>query len=86
MRGFFKLNIVPEGSEQRLGALHLASLHAGRADVGLAHMALRVLDRDLLHVRTEHAIRNTMGVADATTSNRGLTANFANLRHSYQLH
>ena len=78
--------MMPEGGERRLGALDLAGLHARGADVGLTHAALRVLDRDLLHVRTEHTIRHAMGVADATTSNRGLTANFANLRHSYQLH
>ena len=65
-----------------LRAGDLASLHAARADVGLADMALLVADRDLLHVRTEHAVGHAMRVADATASRGRLTANFANLRHS----
>ena len=69
-----------------LCALDLAGLHALRANVRLAHVALCILDRDTLDVRTEHAIGDTMGVADATTSNRGLTANFAYLGHVNQLH
>ena len=68
-----------------LCALHLAGLHALGADVGLAHMAVLILDGDLLDVRTERAVRDAMGVADATTSNRGFTANFANLGHVNQL-
>ena len=69
-----------------LGALDLASLHAGGADVGLADAALLVADGDLLDVRAEHAVGHSMRVTDATTERRGLAANFANLRHNYQLH
>ena len=48
----------------------------------VADMALLVADRDLLHVRTEHAVGHAMRVADATARRGRLTANFANLRHS----
>lgn len=64
-----------------LGALHLSGLHAGGAHVGATDMALRVANGDLLDVGTEHAVAHTVRVADATTGNRVLTANFANLRH-----
>ena len=64
-----------------LGALHLSGLHAGGAHVGATDMALRVTNGDLLDVGTEHAVAHTVRVADATTGNRVLTANFANLRH-----
>ena len=64
-----------------LGALHLSGLHAGGAHVGATNMALRVTNGDLLDVGTEHAVAHTVRVADATTGNRVLTANFANLRH-----
>ena len=65
-----------------LRAGDLAGLHAAGADVGLADVALLVADRDLLHVRTEHAVGHAMRVADATARRGRLTANFANLRHS----
>ena len=69
---------------RRLSANDLAGLQALGADVGLASNAI-VIDGDLLHIGTESAVGNAMRVADAATSNRGLTANFANLRHFYQL-
>lgn len=69
-------------SAKALRAGDLAGLHAAGADVGLADVALLVADRDLLHVRTEHAVGHAMRVADATARRGRLTANFANLRHS----
>lgn len=63
------------------GALDLASLHAVRAHVGLVDMTALVLDRDLLYVRTEHAVRHSMRVADTAPRDGSLTANFTNLRH-----
>ena len=87
MRAFW---LLPLGREvfRRCGlcAFDLASLHAGGADVGLADAALLVADGDLLDVRAEHAVGHSMRVTDATTERRGLAANFANLRHNYQLH
>ncbi len=64
-----------------LRALHLAGLHAAGAHVGLANVTLFVPDRDLLHVRTEHAVGHAVRVADAAPSSGGLAANFTNLRH-----
>ena len=43
-----------------LGALHLAGLDAVGADVGLADMALRIADRDLLDVRAEPTVGHTV--------------------------
>ena len=65
-----------------LGALHLSGLHAGGAHVGATDMALRVANGDLLDVGTEHAVAHTVRVADATTSNRCLTADLAYFGHS----
>ena len=64
----------------------LAGLHAAGAHVGAPHAAVLVLDGDLLHVRTEHAVRHSVGVADAATGDRMLPANLTYLRHLYQLH
>ena len=69
-----------------LRAGDLAGLHAAGADVGLADVALLVADRDLLHVRTEHAVGHAMRVADATTSDGCFTADLANLDILNQLH
>ena len=69
---------------RRLSANDLAGLQALGADIGLANMTI-ITNGDLLHIGAEHAVGNAMRVADAATSNRGLTANFANLRHFYQL-
>ena len=68
-----------------LGPLDLAGLHAARADVGLAHMTALVANRDFLDVGLEPAVRHAVRVADVTAGGRLLAANFANLRHSYQL-
>ena len=68
-------------SGEPIPQLHLSGLHAGGAHVGATNMALRVTNGDLLDVGTEHAVAHTVRVADATTGNRVLTANFANLRH-----
>ena len=46
--------------ERTLRADDLAGLHAARADVSLADMALRITDRDLLDVRAEPAVRHAM--------------------------
>ena len=75
-----------EKTGECLSALDLTSLHAVGADVSLANMALCVLDGNLLHVRTEGTVGHAVGVADATTSRGGLTANFTNLGHFNQLH
>lgn len=69
-----------------LGALHLTSLHALRAYIGLTDVTVLVLNRNLLHVGAEHTIGHAMRVADAATRRRGLTANFTNLRHRSSLH
>ena len=69
-----------------LGALDLAGLHATRANVSLAHMALGVADGDLLDIGLEPTVRNAVRVADITTCSGLLAAYFTNLRHSYQLH
>ena len=72
--------------EQRvLRARDLAGLHAARADVGLAHMALLVANRDLLDVGLEPAVCHAVRVADVTAGGGLLAANFANLRHVHQL-
>lgn len=63
-----------------LCSFHLAGLHALRADVCPAHMAV-FTNLHLLDVRTEHAIRYAVGMAHASTRNRFLAAYFANLRH-----
>lgn len=73
-----------ETLEPKLCANDLAGLQALGADVGLADMAV-VVNRDFLHIGAERAIGYLMRMADATTGNRSLTANFANLRHLYQL-
>ena len=86
LRAFLLLFCTGGSGEVPLRALDLASLHAARADVGLADAALLVADGDLLDVRTEHAVGHSMRVADATTERRGFAANFANLRHNSQLH
>ena len=65
-----------------LCASDLAGLQAARADVCLAHSAVGLLDGDLLDVRTEGAVAYAMRVADATTSNRCLTADLAYFGHS----
>ena len=70
----------------RLGALDLAALQAGGADVRLAHMALGILDGHLLDVGAEHAVGNAVRVADAAAGHRMLAANFTYLRHVDQLH
>lgn len=64
-----------------LCALDLASLHALGAYVSALYLAVH-LDGDLLNVRTEGAVAYAMRVADATTSNRCLTADIANFGHS----
>ena len=64
-----------------LGALYLAGLHALRADVGTLNLSVH-LDGDLLDVRTEGTVAHAMRVADATTSNRCLTADLAYFGHS----
>lgn len=64
-----------------LCALYLASLHALGANVGALYLAVN-LDGDLLDVRTEGAVAYAMRVADATTSNRCLTADLAYFGHS----
>ena len=43
----------------------------------------QVLDGDLLHVGTEHAVRHAVRVADVAPCDRVLSANFANFRHRY---
>ena len=68
-----------------LCALDLASLHALRANVGLADMTLGILNRHLLDVGTEYAVGNAVGMADVSTGNRGLAADFTYLGHVYQL-
>ena len=70
---------------RELGALDLAGLHAARADVSLAHVAVFVADGNLLDVGLEPTVGHAMRVADVTTSSRLLAANFTNLRHCYQL-
>lgn len=82
-RGLFQCS---KKTGECLSALDLASLHAVGADVSLANLALCVLDGNLLHVRTEGTVGHAVGVADATTSRGGLTANFTNLGHFNQLH
>ena len=69
-------------SAKVLRAGDLAGLHAAGADVRLADAALLVADGDLLDVRTEGAVAYAMRVADATTSNRCLTADLAYFGHS----
>ena len=69
------------GCKALLCALDFASLHALGADVGLAHMTLAIADGDLLDVRAEHAVGHTVRMGHATTGNRLLTADFADLRH-----
>ena len=64
-------------SAKVLRAGDLAGLHALGADVGLADMALGVLDGDLLDVGTEPTVRHAVGMADVTTGNGALTADFA---------
>lgn len=64
-----------------LGALYLTSLHALGAYVGALNLAVN-LNGDLLDVRTEGAVAYAMRVADATTSNRCLTADLAYFGHS----
>ncbi len=46
-----------------LGALHLPSLHAAGANASLAHMAVLVLDGDLLHIGPEYPVRDPMRMA-----------------------
>lgn len=70
---------------ERLSALYFASFHALSADVGLADASLLILDRNLLYVRAEHTVRNTVRVADTTTCHRSFTANFTNFRHRSSL-
>ena len=65
---------------QSLGALELASLDAGCAHVSTLNTAVH-LDGDLLDVRTEGTVAHTVRVADATTSDGGLTADLADFRH-----
>ena len=74
------------GVGKTLCALDLACFHAAGADVGLANVAVLILDGDLLDVGAEPAVRDAMRVADVAPSRRLLAANFANLRHVYQLH
>ena len=66
-----------------LGALYLTSLHALGAYVGALNLAVN-LNGDLLDVRTEGAVAYAMRVADATTSNRCLTADLAYFGHSWR--
>ena len=68
----------------QLSTNDFTSLHTLSADSGLANTTV-IVDGDLLHIGAEHAIGDAMRVADAATGNRSLTANFANLRHFYQL-
>lgn len=65
-----------------LRAHDLAGLHALGADVGLADMAVRLANRDLLHVRAEDAVRHAMRVADVAAGNGMLAADFTNSRHT----
>ena len=66
---------------ETLGALYLTCLHALGAYVGALNLAVN-LNGDLLDVRTEGAVAYAMRVADATTSNRCLTADIAYFGHS----
>ena len=68
-------------SRKKLSTLNLAGFHALGADVSLAYATI-LLDGDLLDVGAEHTVGNTMGVADVTTSDRCLSANFTNLGHT----
>lgn len=64
-----------------LCALDLPGLHAARADVSLAHMAVLVADGDLLDVGLEPTVCDAVRMADVTACRRLLTADLANLRH-----
>ncbi len=64
-----------------LCALDLAGLHAARADVSLAHMAVLVADGNLLDVGLEPAVRYAVRMADVAAGRGLLTADLANLRH-----
>lgn len=68
----------------RLTALDLAGFHALRADI---HLLRRAIDHDrhLLDVRMEHAIGDTVRVADVATRGGMFTAHAADLRHLYRL-
>ena len=68
-----------------LCALDLSGLHAARANVGLADVAVLVSNRDRLNIGLEPAVRHAMRVADVAASGRLLAADFTNLRHIYQL-
>ena len=63
-----------------LGASHLLGLEAAGAHV---HLATVTIDDnvDALDVGTELTIGDAVGVADGATSNRVLTADFANFGH-----
>ena len=65
---------------RKLGARDLAGLHARRAHVHLANLTV-IQNGDFLDVGTERTLADAMGVADATTGHRVLTANFTNLGH-----
>ena len=83
-RASARLAVCEDGGPLR--ALDLAGLHALRADVRLADMTLFVLDRHLLNVGTEPAVRHAVRVADVAPCARRFTANFTNLRHRSSLH
>ena len=65
----------------KLGALYLAGLQAAGADVRFADMAFFIANGDLLDIGLEPAVRHTMRMADVTTGNGVLPANFAYFRH-----
>ena len=71
---------LPSQLKGRLAAGNLAGLEATGADVGLTGVTVDH-DGDTLDVGAELAGHRTVGVADGTTSNGVLTADFANFGH-----
>lgn len=63
IRGPFRCFFEMIGRWAILGALNLPGLHAAGANASLAHMAVLVLDGDLLHIGPEDPVRDPMGVA-----------------------
>ncbi len=62
-----------------LGLGDLSSFQAAGANARLANMAALIADGDLLNIGTKSPVAHPMGVTDAATSNRVLSAYFANL-------
>ena len=65
---------------KNLGTGDLAGLKAGGADVHLTTLAVDD-NVDTLNVGTEPTVRHAVGMADVTTGNGALTADFANFGH-----